>query len=326
MEFSMSDNDAADQQVADADETETDALAPEADAEEPDDVGGADDADSEDGDEGEDNEADEEVEYDLGGGQKLKVKANATAKEVFEAAQKAFKDVEGNFTRKQQAVAEQVKSVQARAEAVQKLETLNGEALQEYSKGLNLRSDIEQLSQRVSQAKAAYEQAQYNAHLDPETARRAADQYRYLSDTLRDKQGDFQATVAKVAQLEAGMTQAQQAEMARIEAEGIATLEKRVKGFSQKVPEIIDYVSSTYGIDKDHAAKVWKMDPATAEMAYKAMMFDRMQASSRKPGVKPSAAPKPVTAMKVAGAAKAAPDVTTMTPAQMDKYLNSGRR
>ena len=128
----MSELDATAPEGVDADETESDAKTPEVEAEE---MGGAVDADDaepdgEEGEEGEE-EAEEEVEYDLGGGQKIKVKANATAKEVFEAAQKAFKDVEANYTRMQQAVAEQAKSIQARAAAVQKLETLNGEALSE---------------------------------------------------------------------------------------------------------------------------------------------------------------------------------------------------
>jgi hypothetical protein len=304
MEFSMSDNDAADQQVADADETETHALAPEANAEEPDDVGGADDADSEDGDEGGDNDADEEVEYDLGGGQKVKFKANATAKEVAEYAQKAFKDVEANYTRKQQAVAEQAKAIQARAEAVQKLETLNGHALNEYSKGLQIRSEIEQLS--AVDLNALWQS-------NPDQARR-------VSDMLAQKQADFQRTIAKVSQLEQGMTQAQQAEMARLETEGATVLEKRIKGFSQKVPEIIDYVADTYGIDKAHAAKVWKVDPATAEMAYKAMMFDRMQTKAAKPAAKPAQA-QPVKAVRGSNGKGDAPDPSRMSPAQMAKYL-----
>lgn len=296
----MSELDATAHEGVDATETETDALAPEATAEEPEEVSDTDEAEPE-GDDGEqDEEAVEEVEYDLGGGQKVKVPANATAKEVFDIAQKAFKDLEGNFTRKQQAVAEQAKAIQARAEAVQKLETLNGEALQEYSKGLNLRSELERL----------------NAINLGELWQSNPDQARRISDMKAQLGAEFQATIAKVAQLEAGMTQAQQAEMARIEQEGVATLEKRVKGFTQKVPEIIDYVSSTYGIDKSHAEKVWKMDPATAEMAYKAMMFDRMQTKAAKPATKQQAAP--VRPMKAAGSAASA--VTDPSKMNMEQY------
>lgn len=299
----MSEHDATAHEGVDATETETDATTPEVAAEEPEEVSDTDEAEPE-GDEGGEGQTVEEVEYDLGGGQKLKVPANATAAEVFEAAQKAFKDVEANYTRKQQAVAEQAKSIQARAEAVQKLETLNGEALQEYSKGLNLRSELERL----------------NAINLGELWQSNPDQARRISDMKAQLGAEFQATVAKVAQLEAGMTQAQQAEMARIEAEGVAALEKRVKGFSQKVPEIIDYVSSTYGIDKDHAAKVWKMDPATAEMAYKAMMFDRMQTKAAKPATPAQA--KPVTSMKARGnSGQFSSDLNNMPMDQFAKTL-----
>lgn len=302
----MSDFDATAHEGVDATETETDAPTPEVEAEEPEEVSDTDDADSEEGDEGgEDEEIEaEEVEYDLGGGQKLKVKASASAKEVFDAAQAAFKRVEGDFTRKSQAVAEQAKSIQARAEAVQKLETLNGQALQEYSKGLQIRSEIEQLS-------AVDLRSLWQSN---------PDQARQVSDMLAMKQAEFQRTVANVSRLEQGMSQAQEAEMARLETEGVTLLEKRVKGFSQRVPEIIDYVSKEYGIDKEHAAKVWKRDPATAEMAYKAMMYDRMQTKAAKPATKPAQA-QPVKPVQGSASAGDAPDPSKMSPAQMARYL-----
>lgn len=307
----MSDLDTAGQMAADPAETEANLPPPEGDEEADFEAGDADDAEP-DGDEGEeDAETVEEVEYDLGGGQKLKVKANATAKEVLEQAQAAFKSVEANYTRKQQAVAEQAKSVQARAEAVQKLETLSGEALQEYSKGLQIRQEIEQLS-------AVDLRSLWQSN---------PDQARQVSDMLAMKQAEFQRTVNRVAQIETGMTAAQQAEMARIEQEGVTTLEKRIKGFSQKVPEIIEYVSQNYGIDKDHAAKVWKADPATAEMAYKAMMYDRMQTKAAKPAAKPAQA-QPVKAVRGSTGKGDAPDPDKMTPDQMARYLGlpKGRR
>jgi hypothetical protein len=90
------------------------------------------------------------------------------------------------------------------------------------------------------------------------------------------------------------------------------------------VPEIIDYVAQNYGIDKDHAAKVWRQDPATAEMAYKAMMFDRMQSAGKKPAPVAPKTAAPVTAMKAKGASPAS-NLNLSDPAVMAKYLRTGR-
>lgn len=299
----MSDDIATAQEGVDATENAEPNEAPEAEPNEAEEVDDADDAEPE-GDEGEDNEeAEEEVEYDLGGGQKLKVKANATAKEVLETAQKAFKEVEASYTRKSQAVAEQAKSIAARAEAVQKLETLNGEALSEYSKGLQIKAELDRLN-------AVDLNAVWQSN---------PDQARMLSDRKAMLASEFNAVVNRVSQIEGTMTQAQQAEMARIESEGEALLEKRIKGFSQKVPEVVKYVSENYGIDAKHAESVWKRDPATAEMAFKAMMYDRMQAKAAKPQPKLSNA-KPIAPVKGAASAKTA-DPARMTEAQMARHL-----
>lgn len=250
----------------------------------------------------------EEVEFDLGGGQKVKFKANATAKEIAEHAQRAFKDVEANFTRKGQEVAELRKSIEARAQTVAKMESLNGEALQEYSKGMQIRSELDRLN---------------SIDLAP-LWQSNPDQARMISDRKSALIGEFNATVAKVTQIEQGMTQAQQAEEARIAAEGEARLEKLHKGFAQKVPEIIDYVASTYGIDKDHAARVWKMDSATASMAYKAMMFDRMQAKVGKPA-SPAPQAQPVAPMKATGMANASTkDPSKMSMSEYAKWRAAG--
>ncbi len=249
----------------------------------------------------------EEIEFDFGGN-KFKVPKGSIPDEIADQLDKFTKGTWSDYTRKSQEVAEVRKSVEARAQAVAKLENLNGEVLSTYSKGLQIKAEIEQL--RAIDVNALWQS-------NPDQARR-------VSDLMAQKSAEFNATVNQVAQLENGLTQAQEAEAARRATEGEALLERRIKGFSSKIPEIIDYVADSYGIDKSHAAKVWRQDPATAEMAYKAMMFDRMQSAGKKPA---SVAPKtaaPVTAMKAKGASPAS-NLNLSDPAVMAKYLRAGR-
>jgi hypothetical protein len=249
----------------------------------------------------------EEIEFDFGGN-KFKVPKGSIPDEIADQLDKFTKGTWSDYTRKSQEVAEVRKSVEARAQAVAKLEGINGEVLSAYSKGLQIKAEIEQL--RGIDVNALWQS-------NPDQARR-------VSDLMAQKSAEFNATVNRVAQLETGLTQAQEAEAARRAQEGEAVLERRIKGFSQKIPEIIDYVAQNYGIDKDHAAKVWRQDPATAEMAYKAMMFDRMQLAGKKPAPVAPKTAAPVTAMKAKGASPAS-NLNLSDPAVMAKYLRSGR-
>jgi hypothetical protein len=249
----------------------------------------------------------EEIEFDFGGN-KFKVPKGSIPDEIADQLDKFTKGTWSDYTRKSQEVAEVRKSVEARAQAVAKLEGINGEVLSAYSKGLQIKAEIEQL--RGIDVNALWQS-------NPDQARR-------VSDLMAQKSAEFNATVNRVAQLETGLTQAQEAEAARRAQEGEAVLERRIKGFSQKIPEIIDYVAQNYGIDKDHAAKVWRQDPATAEMAYKAMMFDRMQSAGKKPAPITPKTAAPVTAMKAKGASPAS-NLNLSDPAVMAKYLRSAR-
>lgn len=259
---------------------------------------------SEEGEEGEEEAPEEEVEYDFGGGQKVKFKANATAKEVFEHAQKAFKDVEGSYTRKGQEVAELRKSLEAREKVVEKLTALNDEALNTYSRGLSVRQELEQL-----------EQIDVNSlwQSNPDQARR-------VSDAISAKRAEFQNIVTKVNQLEGHLNQTQQAEIARRMDEGKQVIEKRIPGFATKhLPDVIEYVSTNYGIPKEIAARDWPLNPDTAQMAYKAMMYDRMQAQAKKAAKTPNAPnqPQPIVPMKGKGGSAVRKDPSKM---DMDEY------
>jgi hypothetical protein len=233
-----------------------------------------------DGDEetdGEDDDAEEEVEYDFGGGQKVRFPANATAKEVMEAAQKAFKDVEGNYTRKSQSVAEQAKAIEADRTAVEMLRNLNGAALEEYSRGLSVKKELEQL-QRYD----------INALWQSKP-----DQARRVSDLLSQKQAQFQQIVNRVAQIESEQAQTEVAEVTRRSEEGKREVERRIPGFAEKhASELVKYAVSK-GIPEGEAGN-WSRNPTVTEMAFKAMQYDAMQAKA-----KAATKPRPATATPV---------------------------
>lgn len=264
---------------------------------------------AEDGDGGSDEQDAEEVEYDLGGGQKVKFKANATAKEVAEHAQKAFKEVEGSFTRKFQDVAERTKSLETREKVVEKLQTLNGAALQEFSRGQSVRSELEQL-QKVD-LNALWQS-------NPDQARR-------VSDTLASKRAEFSDIVNKVSQLEGELTKTQEQEVSRRVAEGEAAVEKRIPGFKQKhLSEVIEYVVKEYGYPKDLAERSWARDPGGAVMAYKSMLYDRMQAQAKKAtttAVKPQQQTTPIVPPKAGKGGTAQKNPKDMSPAEMARHL-----
>jgi len=232
---------------------------------------------ADDGDEESDDDDDAEVEYDFGGGQKVKFPANATAKEVMEAAQKAFKDVEGNYTRKSQSVAEQAKAIEADRTAVEMLRNLNGAALEEYSRGLSVKKELEQLQRTDLQALW---------QSNPDQARR-------VSDRISQKQAEFQQIVNRVAQIESEQTQTEVAEVTRRSDEGKLEIERRIPGFAAKhASELVKYAVSK-GIPEGEAGN-WSRNPTITEMAFKAMQYDAMQAKA-----KAATKPRPATATPV---------------------------
>jgi hypothetical protein len=240
-----------------------------------------------DGEPGGDADAEPEVElreFDFGGN-KFAVPKDAVPEELAVEIEKFTKGIWADYTRKSQDVAERTRALEAEKTAVEKLSQLNGDALLAFSRGLQLKQEIEQL-QRVN-----LDQLWQS---DPDRARR-------VSDQLALKQAEFQRTIHDVQTKEAELSSAQMQEMQRQMEEGRKHVERYVKGFEQKVPEVVEYVTKTYGMTKEQAES-WPLNPATAAMAYKAMMYDRMQASaSKKPAGKPAQSVKPVVPQKGAG-------------------------
>jgi len=240
------------------------------------------------------------------GGNKLEVPKNAVTPELATKIDEFSKGTWAAFTKGQQENVEKAQSLDARETTVAKLNTLNGEALQTYSYGLQLRSEIEQLSQ-----------VDINPlwQSDPDRARQ-------ISDLLGSKQAEFQNVLAKVGEQEREISDAEQAEVGRRTEEGTAYLNKHIKNFStEKATDLVEYVVDNYGMPKDQAAR-WALNPVVTRMAYKAMLFDRQTGAVKRSTAKPVQA-KPVKAVPSTGAATGgdrAPD--NMSMGQLAKYLN----
>lgn len=252
------------------------------------------------GEPGEQEEVVEEIEFDFGGN-KMRVPKDAIPEEVAAELDKFTKGTWSDYTRKSQEVVETRKALEAREKAVEKIVSLNGDALNTYSRGLAVKAELEQLSN-----------VDMNALWQSNP-----DQARQISDRISQKQAEFQSIVTQVSQKEQELTQTQQAELARRSEEGKQIIERRIKGFSEKAPEVVDYVVKNYGMTKEEA-ETWPLNPKTAEMAYKAMMFDRMQTKPKTPAPKQAA---PVVPMKTRGSATAGKDVSKMSEREIAKYL-----
>lgn len=241
-------------------------------------------------------------EFDFGGN-KLEVEADSIPPELGDRLEKFSKDIWSDYSRKSEAIAAEKKEVSTQREAVAKLSDMNGEMLQTYSYGLQIRSDIAQLEAVDLKAEWAS---------NPDRARQ-------ISDALSAKQAEFQNIIAKVGEQETAMTAERQEDISRRTEEGEAALDKYHKGFSvTAAPEVVKYVQDAYGFSAEEAAK-YRLNPAVTQMAHKAMLYDRMQARAAKPAPVPGA--KPVKAMKAAGAAGGTSNPEKMSDAEFRKSL-----
>jgi len=261
--------------------------------------------------EGSDEESDEEEQepevdiFDFGGN-KMELPKGSVPEELRAKIEEFSKGTWSDYTRKSQAIAEQAKALEARESAVEKIVSLNGDALQTYSQGLQIKAELEQLS-RIDM------NAMWQS--DPDQARR-------VSDRLAQKQAEFQSVVSKVSNYEQQLSQAQQAELARRKDEGKAVIERTVKGFvADHLPAVLDYAAESLGISREEAERDWALSPKVTLWAHKAMLYDRMQAKTKAPAPKQQTA-APVTPIKGKGG-KAAKDPDKMTPDEWLKWRNA---
>jgi len=269
---------------------------------------GADDEEVEtaDNDGGYDAETDEVIEFDFGGN-KLEVPKDSVTPELAAKIDEFTKGTWSTFTRNQQENVERSSALDVRESTVAKLNALNGEALQTYSYGLQLRSEIEQLSQ-----------VDVNALWQSEP-----DRARQVSDLLGSKQAEFQAVIARVGEQEQAVEVAQLEDSGRRVSEGTAYLDKHIKNFStQKADDLVSYVTDTYGMPKDQADR-WALNPVVTRMAYKAMLYDRQTGAVKRSKSAPAQS-KPVKAAPSSGAATGAQrDPNKMTMGQLAKHLGA---
>jgi hypothetical protein len=250
--------------------------------------------------EGGEEEVVEYDEFDIGG-KKLSVAKGSIPDEVKGEFQNYAKAVQATYTKKSQEVSEMAKALEARETAVKQLQTMQEQYGDIYSKGLQVQNEV----------------AQYQAALTPELMQNDPDTYRLYSDTLANKRAELGAVDAELRQHEQGLADTRGKENARLMEEGKAKLERRIKGFSSKADEIVEYVSSTYGMDKEQAKQTWPLNPAAAEMAYKAMLFDKLQTKVKTTSKAKSVAPKPIKSISGKGGS------VTKNPEKMsmDEYV-----
>ena len=250
-------------------------------------------------------EPEEELrEYNFGG-TKLELPRDAVPAELSEAIDKYTSELNSDYTQKSQANAEERASLAAQSESAEKIISLNGEALQTYSTGLQLRQELEALSQ--IDVNALWQSS-------PDQARR-------VSDQISQKQAQFQQIVTTVGQQEQALDEAQQVELVRRRDEGVAQLDREIKNFSTEVaPELIKYVVNSYGLEQSEAER-WALNPSVTKMAHKAMLFDRMQAkTTSQPKPKPKQA-EPVVAPKGGAKSAGSRDPNKMSMSQLSKHL-----
>lgn len=250
-------------------------------------------------------EPSEEVEYKFGA-KTLKVPKGAVPEDLAAALAEFTAGVQGDYTQKTQTLAEQRKAVEEQRELVQKLSTLKGEGLKAYATGQALAAEIQQLQQidvnRLWQSNP--------------------DQARQVSDTLAQKQAEFQRQVNAVSQYETQTVEEEQRFVAKLMDTGRAEMQRVVKGFDAKAEaDLVEYAVNNYGIPEQEARK-WPLNPKTAQMAWKAMQFDRLQATTKaatapKPPSTPAA---PMKALKP-GAVSGARDLASLADSDMEAFV-----
>lgn len=209
----------------------------------------------------------EVIEFDFAG-TKYQVPTGSSVDEVAERIQELATNLQGDYTRKTQSVAEERKQVeeaaakmQAQQESLDKLEGLSNERLATVSQGLLLQREIEQL--RAMDPNGTLWQSN-------------PDQARQVSDAIAQKQAQLNAVTQQAAQQEADLAQARSADIERRMQEGREFVTSRVSDFDETA--LVDYAANN-GIPREDAEK-WSLSPAVAIIVDKARRFDALQAKA----------------------------------------------
>ena len=259
----------ADQEVAD--EVATTPETEEADTEEETSQEGAEEVKAED-DEGDDSEEgdpdDEEYQFDFGGNKFNSLK-KGMPKELAEEVQRYGNGLQTSYTKKFTALSEASKIMESRDTAHQKLSTMNNQTLNEYAKGLSLKTEIAEL-----------EKIDIDPYLRSEDSRDHLEAQR-IQNAIQQKTRQFETHLSNVTQLGHQATEVERQENVRRYTEGVQQMDGKIADFSKKhANDVVAYAVSK-GVPEVHA-KTWPMNPFAAETTYKAMMWDRAQAKGKK--------------------------------------------
>lgn len=233
----------------------------------------------------------EEVEFDFGGN-KVKLPANATAKEIADKVQEFAESLNKGAQEKFRLAADERKALEAERSAVQKIRGLEGEALETFSRGQTVKQELAQL--RQIDINALWQS-------NPDQARR-------VSDAISAKQAEFNTIVQRVSQLEGQASHAERELTARRMSEGEAAIEKAIPGFKEKhLGELKDYATKA-GIPAAELGN-WALNPVFTTAMYKAMQWDKAQAAAVKAVKTQPALAHPMKAETKSSSAKHALDL-----------------
>lgn len=234
---------------------------------------------------GEESDEPEQVEFKIGR-DTLSLPKGAAAEDVVSKVNDFAHDLEAGYTKKFQDLAEQRKSYEEGQKALNRMQTLSDEALNDYAHGMRLQAEVEQLRQ---------------INLDA-LLKTNPTQASQIASEINVKTTQADNLLAKVQHAEAQLSRERDAEVVRIKQEGEQAVEKQIKGFKDKhLPAVIDYAVATLGVDREAATNEWAMNPPMAVAVYKAMQYDQLQAKAKKPAL-PKQAQAPVKPVKTSGA------------------------
>jgi len=277
--------------------------------------------------EAEDEEDEEPAEVEMTdinfGGNKLEVpkdqleKFPELGKKVQEFADNTWRD----YTKGKQEVVATAASQKEQQVTLDKMESLQGDMLETYSHGLQLQKDIAQLQVTPRPTR---EQMDDLYRTNPDQYRRVSDQLADVERQITKKQAEFQAAINQVGQFETDFDAAKQDDLARRSKEGTDTLDRKIKNFTAKHAQDVVKYAIDNGIPEADAQQYGR-NPIVTEMAYKAMMYDRMQTKKTAPKLT-TAKVTPIKAPKGAGRATAkANDPATESDAAFAKRIGIGK-
>tara|TARA_R100001377_G_C3193965_1_gene111743 strand:- start:2447 stop:3454 length:1008 start_codon:yes stop_codon:yes gene_type:complete len=240
------------------------------------------------------------------GGNKLEFAVDAIPPELATKIDEFSKGVWSSATKSHQETAERAKTLQTQEKTVAKIAELNGEALETYTRGLQERSDLEQLK-----AVDLNQEWQVNP-----------DRARQISDAIASKEAQFQQTLSLVQQQEEAADAQQKERLATIAAEGVEMLNKRIPNFStEKAPELLNHVRQQHPNISQRELDAWALNPVITEYAYKAMLYDRQTQATKKRPTKHLAQTKPVKGIKNTGKATLTRKAEKMNMSELSKHL-----